>query len=109
MSVGNGIEEETYLHDGFIFLVQNRLYFLGVGQTIGGPYLRPMIMKNVDPKKEPIKGMLLTERKEGNIPLATKTIMVREDMPNKPSLDQIRADLENESEFDHILYGWGDA
>jgi len=110
--------QKNFNHEGLVFLMGNRLYFLGMGISDYGSYIRTMIIRAEDkPSLSPLVGMILSETVD-NIPMASKTVLFEESLDRKLREDdevtlgkngfQVRlmALLKNESENIDCLYGW---
>ncbi|KUO58126.1 MAG: hypothetical protein APF80_11875 [Alphaproteobacteria bacterium BRH_c36] len=105
------------VHEGPVYGLTGRLYFVGLGVDLEGCYLRPMIMRAVDqPHRKPLIGIVLTETFE-HIPLASKTVLVHEQylkvlaasFGNGPKLDEhICSLLKSESVNNDIVFGWSE-
>ena len=109
--------EHIFKHTGPVFVLAGRIYLLGIGQDDFGVYIRPMFLRAVDrPKSQEIVGMLLTETAK-SIPIASKTMLVHEDLEiilreRYPTDDEygefVIKILRNESKnSEFMLYGWG--
>jgi hypothetical protein len=89
----SGAELRDIDHEGPVFMFANRMYVIGVGES----YLRQMIFRRVDnTKREPLTGMLLSERLPGNEPIAVRIVMYHSEFTYQPSQDEILRFLENE-------------
>lgn len=105
-----GPVSKTYQHEGFVILVEDRLYLLGIGKD----YIRQMTLRAVPrPAETPIPGIVLTERTEvigaagqedRHVPLAAKTVLFKASLD--PARSEIEGYLRNQSEIDGVLYGW---
>jgi hypothetical protein len=107
---------KNYIHDGFVFFLNSRFYFLGLGQDVDGAYMRPMIAKVVDnPRTQIINGMLLTEKANVKGPMASKIVLMQSDLEKKKEKELkdeqkfkefLIKNLQNQSTTKNILYGW---
>jgi hypothetical protein len=90
-------------HDGPVFMFSNRMYVMGVGEN----YMRQMILRRVDDlKREPLTGILLTERFPGNEPLAVRLVMYHKNFVGQSDQGKILSLIGDEEAQPEILGGW---
>lgn len=67
-------------HSGPFYVLDNRLYMVGIGMDNYGAYLRPLIVQAAErPTTTPLRGVVLTEWWNGHVPVAARTILFHED------------------------------
>ncbi len=97
-------------HKGLIFYIGNRLYFLGIGFSEFGFYMRPMIVRGADNPKDCILfGVLLTETYNDMKPFSSIICLISDDLikrNSKVNIEYVHSLLRNKSKIKEggILY-----
>jgi ribosomal protein L35AE/L33A len=87
-------------HSGPFFVLANRIYLVGIGIDNYGPYLRPLIVQATErPKTTLLRGVVLTEWWNGNIPVAARTVLFHRDFHQA-----MRANHTNTIEFEDFIH-----
>jgi hypothetical protein len=74
-------EDAPIEHKGPFFVLENRVYLVGWGVDRYGAYMRPIIFQtSATPETVPLRGIVLTESADGNIPVAARTILYHDEL-----------------------------